>query len=66
MMCEEKESITVTYRVMRRHGRRLRPTGHSRTAPASRTKYTKWQVYHDGRWRNLLYDGQGFYIEVTR
>ena len=65
MMCTEKESITVTYKVMRRHGRRLRPTGHSRTAPASRTKYTGWMVYHDGRWRQLKYD-DGFYIEVKR
>ena len=64
MQCSEKESLEVTYRVMRRHGRRLRPTGHSRTAPASRTRYTRWMVYHDGRWRQLLYDKCGWYIET--
>ena len=63
-MCTEQESIRVTYKVMRRHGKRLRPTGHSRTAPASRTRWSRWRVYHNARWYELRHDGIGWYIEV--
>ena len=65
-MMNEKEALTVTYKVMRRHGKRLRPTGHERTAPATRSRYTRWMVYHDGRFRQLKYDGTSWYIEVSR
>jgi len=63
-MCTERESLRVTYRVMRRHGKRLRPTGWKRTAPATRASWSRWQVYHNGRWVTLNHDREGWYIET--
>ena len=68
MMCDEKEALTVTYKVMRRHGKRLRPTGRSRTAPAVRTTgHKRWHVHHNTEWKPLGYSERlGWYIEVSR
>lgn len=64
-MCEESTSERLDYEVMRRHGKRLRPTGRGRTnAQATRTSYSGWRVYHDGRWFNLHRTAGTNYIVV--
>lgn len=65
MMCDEKQHIEVTYRVMRRRGKRLRRTSWTRTTFACRTAWSRWQVYHNSRWFTLHRSEQGeWYIEV--
>lgn len=53
-MCDEKQSVRVNYIVCRLRKGKPKPTGWRRTnAPACRTRYSRWMVYHNGRWMEL-------------
>lgn len=64
-MCEEKQSERIDYEVLRyRRGRLVRAGRPRSNAPATRTSYSGWQVYHNGRWFNLHRTASANYIVV--